>query len=213
MAIRVFLCEDHAIVRAGLIDILSSAGFEVAGEAATLSEVRAKLGDCLYDVVLVDLTLGDNDDGPAIIQTVIDINPASRIVVFTMRGSIHTMAASYRAGALGYVTKDSEAQTLLDAITTAAAGERYYMPGMAEKIATYLATSANVDPREVLDAKDLSIFINLAYGRSHEETAEAVSLKTKTVFNRTTHIQRALQCSRKDFTSLALRYGLLKPDA
>jgi len=208
---RVFICEDHSVMRKGLADLFAMNGITVVGEASTVKESLEHAFENNPDVVLLDLMM-DEDNSLEIISKLRQINPEAKIVVYSMREGIHTISASYKEGVLGYVTKSSGPELLLDAVHEVAQGNAYFMPGLEKQIALYYTRGQKKNPREVLSDKELQIFIMLAKGKNHEEIAEALGLSPKSIANRVVAIKHELNCAERDFHRLAEAHNLIKPE-
>lgn len=209
--ITVIICEDHVVMRTGLTDILTTAGITVLGAAGSGDEAIELARNCEPDVMVVDLTLGSEDDGPSVIRRILNALPNTKIVVFSVRQNIYTIIAAYKEGAMGYVTKNSDPTILIEAIQSAKKGMLHYMPGIAEKISSHhVKGSKDVNPADVLNDKDLAIFKRLAEGIEPAEIANELGLHPKTLANRISSIRQKLGCSRAEFHRLALEFELIR---
>ena len=208
--IRLFLCEDHYVLRRGLREVLTDEGFRVVGEAPSIAEALEGIRKATVDIVLVDLTMGEDDDGPAIITHLLNVFPDLKIIVFSMREQLYTISAAYMAGALGYVTKRSDPALLIEAIRLVEGGGRYFMPGISEQIRDYKLSAKEVDPRQVLVEMDLIVFRMVANGSSAAEIAKSLNRKTQTIANRISAICNKLSCSRADLKVIAIKYEIIK---
>jgi DNA-binding NarL/FixJ family response regulator len=133
----------------------------------------------------------------------------ARILVFSMHESAAFAQQALRAGAVGYVTKASAPEALVDAARAVASGRSYLSPDMAQKIALESVTGER-DPLSVLTPREFEIFRLLAAGRTAEEIAEALYVSAKTVANHATQIKQKLAISSPvDLHRVALRYGLV----
>ncbi len=209
-AITVFISDDHAVVRKGLVDIFSHHGITVVGEAATLQETLDHGGDHNPQVLVLDLNM-NTTSGVQTVEQVLDVHPDAHILIFSMRESLNTIRATYQLGIKGYVTKSSGPELLIDAVKKIATGRNYYMPGIAERILEY-DTSADkeLDPREVLSAKELAIFKLIALGKPNPAIAQELGITAKSVANRTLDIRRKLGIRLTSFEWIARKYNLLK---
>ena len=209
-AIAVFISDDHAIVRNGLVALFSHYGIAVVGEAATLQETLDHVDNHPPDVLILDLNM-DTTYGVNTVEKVLDCHPTMPILVFSMRESLNTIRATYQRGVKGYVTKSREPQLLIEAVNKIASGRNYYMPGIAEQILEYdCRGDKERDPREVLSAKDLAIFKWTASGKSNQEVAQELGITAKSVANRTLDIRHKLGIRLTRFEWIARKYGLLK---
>lgn len=212
-SIRAFIVEDHLIVRSGLIELFahtSEGGKKITcvGEAISEVEALAKIPDVHPDVIVVDLNL-EESNGLSLIEKLIKKNPKERIVVFSMRDAIQTVASAFRMGVLGYVTKSDSPMMLIDAIRAADEGKFFFVPGLGDKLAAYQMRADREDPRTVLTEKELELFVMLAEGVRLEGARERLGVTTKSISNRVASIRKALNCVDADFTRIAIKYGLI----
>lgn len=210
-AIRTYLVEDHLIVRQGLIDLfkrVAKGEIVCVGEAVSEEAALSGISDVHPDVIVVDLNL-EGSNGISLIEKLINRNPDERIVVFSMRSVIQTVAVAYRMGALAYVTKSDDPEMLLEAIRAARDGKRYFVPGMAEKLAIYQLKEGEKNPRYVLSEKELELFVMLAEGVKPDEAAERLGINIRSIANRIVIIRKTLDCVDADFTRIAAQYGLI----
>lgn len=210
-AIRTYLVEDHLIVRQGLKDLFKRAAkgkIVCVGEAVNEAEAMEGVSESHPDVVVVDLNL-DNSNGISLIEKLKKRNPNERIVVYSMRSTVQTVAAAYRLGALAYVTKSDSPTLLLDAIQSAHSGKRYFVPGMTEKLAEYQFSDDKENPLTVLSEKELELFVMLADGVKMEEAAKRQGITARSAANRVVNIRKSLHCGDADFTRIASKYGLI----
>lgn len=210
--IRVLICDDHAIIRKGLEDILRQADFEIAGVAETLQGAIELIHNVLPDVVILDLNM-DSESGIRTLEALLRHHPKAKIVVFSMRESLYTIAAAYDAGAKGYVTKAQDPMQLVSAIKQVANGGTYFTPGIAERIVVYKASDKReIDPTKELGPKDLEIFRQLAEGKSYEEIGHAFNQPSKTIENRAVQIRKKLNVTQGDIKLLAVKFDIISLD-
>jgi len=192
--IRLLLCDDHAVVRAGLLALLSStAGIEVVGEAGSGEEALAMAARVRPDVVLMDLQLGDGMDGveatrrlasgaPASGTGSTPEEPAPRVLVLTMFDTDADIARAIEAGATGYLLKAERPEELFAAIRNAAAGRTALSAPVADRLMAQMRT-----PRPTLSERERDILQQLARGLGNREIARALFISEATV---KTHLGR-----------------------
>lgn len=193
--VRLLLCDDHAVVRAGLRALLSSAdGIEVVGEAGTGEEALALAARLRPDVVLMDLQLGDGVDGvtatrrltsrPADAQhsPTAPPAPAPRVLVLTMFDTDADISRAIEAGATGYLLKAERPDELFAAIRDAAAGRTALSAPVADRLLAQLRS-----PRPALSEREHEILGQLARGLGNREIARALFISEATV---KTHLGR-----------------------
>lgn len=211
--IKVYIIEDHPVVRKGLREALEDEGIEVVGEAASREEGLAQAFTCRPDVLVVDLTMGQ-EDGPSILTQLLAINPHARIVVFSMRNKPQTMGAAYQEGAMAYIPKNVDLSFLVEAVRSVASGRVYFMPLQAEQILACQAAEARhggrwLNPRTVLNASEFSVFLLLAAGQTNEEIAQRMNVSVKTIQNRSSTIRSKLNCTPAQYSLIARDFDLL----
>jgi DNA-binding NarL/FixJ family response regulator len=204
--IRVLLADDHTLVREGLKQLLSSApGILIAGEAgdgdATLALVRAND----YDIAVLDLSM-PGLAGIDLIKRVKLEKPRLRVLVLSMHGEQQYAARALKAGASGYLTKDSAAAQLVSVIRKIAAGGVH----ISETAATLLidgSASADAPPHTRLSDREFEIFRALVAGEGVSEIANRLHLSVKTV---STHKTRILQKMGMASAAELVRYAVEK---
>ena len=164
--IRVLLADDHAIVRAGLREILTDAGdITVAGEAASGQEVMARIRGEDYDVVVLDMSMPGRS-GIELIKQVKDAKPKLRILVLTMHSEEQYAVRALKAGASGFLTKEAAADQLVAAIRRIAAGGAYVSPETAERLVLDTGPQAVAAPHTLLSDREFQVLQMIAGGRT-----------------------------------------------
>lgn len=203
--IRVLIADDHAIVRQGLRQVLAlAADLELAGEAKNGWEVMEQLRENQPDLLLLDMTM-PGPNGVELIKRVREDLPRLPILVLSMHGESQIAGRAIKAGASGYLTKDSEPETLIAAIRQVAAGAHYVDPDIASRLLFTAATPEDVSPQDLLSDREYQIFLMLAQGRGVNDVAEELSLSAKTV---STHKFRLMQKLGLDNISDLVRYAI-----
>ncbi|MFI6439322.1 response regulator [Streptomyces sp. NPDC050759] len=182
--VRLLLCDDHAVVRAGLRALLAGAdGIDVVGEAATGEEALAMAAHLGPDVVLMDLQLDDGMDGvTAIRQLTAGGSRSPRVLVLTMFDTDADITRAIEAGATGYLLKAEQPEELFTAIRDAASGRSTLSAPVADRLLTRLRS-----PRPALSAREHEILAQLARGLGNREIARALFISEATV---KTHLGR-----------------------
>jgi len=203
--IRVLLADDHEIVRDGLKRILGAAGdLQVAGEAADGDQALALVKAHDYDIALLDMSM-PGLAGLDLIKRLKAEKPQLRILVLSMHGEQQYAARALKAGASGYLTKDSAAEQLVGAIRKVAAGGVH----VSDAAAAGLVSSARA-PHEALTDREFEVLRLLAGGRSPTEIAAQLHLSVKTVSTHKTHIQEKLGLGgTADLVRYALEHKLV----
>ena len=197
---RVLLADDHKIVRDGLKRILAGTGdLQVAGEAGDGDELLrlVKAGD--YDIAVVDMSM-PGLSGVALIKRLKEEKPKLRILVLSMHGESQYAARALKAGASGYLNKDSAAEQLVGAIRKVAAGGVHIGEAAAASL-----VAAEKAPHEALSDREFEVLRLLVDGLGPTEIGERLHLSVKTV---STHKTRILEKLNLRGTAELVRYAL-----
>jgi DNA-binding NarL/FixJ family response regulator len=208
-SIRLFLVDDHAIVRAGVRALLAAhEGLEVVGEADSGEEALARVAAAAPDVVLLDLSL-PGMSGIAAARALREAQPGLRLVALSMHEDAEYVQGFLEAGGSGYVPKSSVETQLLDAILAVSRGEYYAPARLLEEVAN---ETSRADPfrRVRLTRREIDVVRQIAQGNTYREIAEALAISEKTV---ATYRERASEKlgvrSRAELVRWALENDLL----
>jgi DNA-binding NarL/FixJ family response regulator len=206
--IRILIADDHAIVRGGLKQIIATtADIVVSGEAAQGSEVVDKLRTCEIDLLLLDMTM-PGISGVDLIRRVRAEQPSLPVLVLSIHNEAQVVSRALRAGATGYVTKDSDPEVLLTAIRKLASGGRFIDPKLVDAI-IFETHSGDAPPHEILSDREFQVLQMLASGKSINDIAEGLALSAKTI---STHKMRLMQklglANNAELIRYAIRHGL-----
>src|SRR4051812_22493539 len=183
--IRVFIADDHGLVRAGLEQLLGGAeDIEVVGTAAGGREAVEHAADASPDVVLMDLSMPDLD-GIAATRGVLERCPDCQVVVLTSFSDRDRIVAALDAGAIGYLLKDAEPEELLRGVRAAARGESPLDPKAARQLIAGRRTPA---PQDQLTEREREILALIAAGTPNKVIARRLEIAEKTVKNHVTRI-------------------------
>jgi DNA-binding NarL/FixJ family response regulator len=208
--IRVLLADDHAIVRAGLKEILADTGdITVAGEATNGQEVM----DCVrggdYDVAVLDMSMPGRS-GIELIKQVKDAKPKLRILVLTMHSEEQYAVRALKAGASGFLTKEAAAEQLVAAIRRIAGGGAYVSPETVERLVLDTGPQAAAAPHTLLSDREFQVLQMIAGGRTVGEIAKTLSLSVKTVSTHKTRILNKMGLANQaELIRYALEHKLL----
>ena len=203
--IRVLIADDHAIVRQGLRQVLALApDLELAGEAKDGWEVIDKVRSDHLNLLLLDMTM-PGPNGVELIKRVREEAPRLPILVLSMHGESQIAGRAIKAGAAGYLTKDSEPETLISAIRQVAGGAHYIDPAVAARLLFDAKPDDTEQPHLALSDREYQVFLLLVQGRGINEIGDALHLSAKTV---STHKFRLMQKLGMDNISDLVRYAL-----
>jgi DNA-binding NarL/FixJ family response regulator len=209
--IRALIADDHRLMREGLKQILATSGdMIVAGEACDGVQALELVRRESWDVLLLDMSMPGRA-GVGLIRQIKAEKPALPILVLSMHKEEEYTVRTIRAGASGYLCKDSAAQQLLEAIRKVAAGGHFISPDVASELAIGLILQDERAPHTQLSDREFEIFLMMASGDAVAKIAEQLNLSAKTVSTYKTRILRKMQMTRlSDLIRYALEHGLLE---
>ena len=179
--IRIVVADDHTIVREGLKQLLGAAGdLEVVGEAQDGFEVMKRVRELDFDLLLLDMSM-PGKSGIELIKQVKAEKPKLRILVLSMHEEHQYAVRAIRAGAAGYLTKESASRQLVEAIRKVASGGAFISSAVAEQLALGAMPDAQGAPHESLSDREFQVFRMLAEGKSISDIAQRLNLSVKTV--------------------------------
>ena len=212
--IRVFLADDHPIVRRGIGDLLDTEpGFSVVGEATNGEEAVSGATELKPDVILMDLVM-PNMDGIEAIRQIKANQPDARILVLTSFATDDKVFPAIKAGALGYLIKDTSADELIHAIRQVYQGQTPLHPTIAQKLLSEISGAKEAPPApDPLTEREVDVLILIARGRSNQEIAEQLVISVATVYSHVSNILSKLHiASRTQAALYALREGYTSLD-
>ncbi|WP_432546021.1 response regulator [Kineococcus sp. SYSU DK004] len=181
--VRVFLTDDHAVVRAGLRAVLESGGLQVVGEAGSVAEAVAGITMTRPDVAVLDGRLPDGS-GVDVCRQVRVVSPATRTLVLTSYDDDEALLASVLAGASGYLLKEIRTTDLVASVRAVAAGESLLDPRAVEEVRRRLQDPLAADPRLAeLTGQERRVLAALSEGLTNREIGRELHLAEKTVKN------------------------------
>lgn len=207
--IRIFLVDDHAVVREGYRRLLERRpDLRVEAEAGSAEAALQRLRELSFDVIVLDLSL-PNMGGIELIQRIAQRQPQARMLAFSMHRDPLFAAQALRAGALGYVTKSSSPDVLIDAIYRIARGEKVLSPDIAPDIALSLL-QRDSNPLGELSPREFEILRLLLDGQGAEQIGNILNISPKTVQNGHYQIKAKLGVKTDiELTRLAIKLKLI----
>lgn len=209
MAIRILLVDDHSVVRQGLRLFLEMDElFEIVGEAENGREALERIAECNPDVVLMDLMMPEMDGIEAIEQGKC-LFPDVEFVALTSVLEDRSLVKAVKAGAIGFLLKNTEADELCRSIKTAAQGVVQLSPEASRRLMTAMQSQG---PLEDLTDREMEVLVSLANGMSNQDIAGALSVTEKTVKTHVSNVLSKLNVkSRTQAAVYAWQAGLVKP--
>lgn len=181
--IRVFILDDHELVRRGLRELLEGEGFEVVGTSGTAHDARKQIPALRPDVSVLDARLPDGT-GIEVCRDVRSIDGSLKCLILTSYDDEQALRGAVLAGALGYVLKQIAGNDLIGALRRAARGESLFTPGLKQRIVSGLFTHENLDPRMgLLTTQERRVLELVGEGMSNRQIGERMRLAEKTVKN------------------------------
>jgi NarL family two-component system response regulator LiaR len=219
--ITVLIVDDHDVVRQGLRFYLSARPeIAIVGEAGDAQTAADKVAEHVPDVVLMDLVLPlqpgtepSDQGGVQAARRIRQLSPHTQIVVLTSFAQDDLLFAAIKAGALSYLLKDADAETVLNAIHAAGQGEATLHPRIAQRLmAEVTSPTQSHDPAAELTARELEVLHLVAQGRSNAEIAAELVITERTVKAHVSNLLGKLHLSdRTQVAVFAWREGLMKP--
>jgi len=186
--IKVLIADDHAVVREGLRQILSGiTDMVVAGEAGSAQEVLREIRKQAYTVLVLDIAM-PGKTGLDILKELKEEQPGLPVLILSMYPEEQYAVRVLRAGASGYMTKESAPEELVGAIRKVAQGRKYISPSLAETLVGNLDIDAEKPMHQTLSDREYQVLCMIASGRKVSEIAEALSLSVKTISTYRTRI-------------------------
>jgi two-component system, NarL family, response regulator DevR len=209
--IRVFLLDDHEVVRRGVRNILDSeTGIEVVGEAGTMASALARVTALRPDVAVLDVRLPDGD-GVSVCREIRSTLPDTACLMLTSYGDDQALLGAIMAGAAGYVQKQAPAEQLVDAVRAVAAGRSTLDAYAAERVMARLRERmSDVDPLSGLSDQEKRVLELVAEGLTNRQIAERMCLAEKTAKNYVSSVLTKLGMQRR---SQAAAFAARLPDS
>jgi DNA-binding NarL/FixJ family response regulator len=207
---RVLLADDHAIIRDGLKQILADTGdLVVAGEAADGFEVLRKVREQDWDVVVLDMSM-PGKSGIELIKQIKAERPRLSILVLSVHNEEQYAARALKAGASGYLTKESDAEQVVSVIRKLARGGVFVSAAVAEHLARGIIPDCERPPHTLLSDREFEIFRMIVCGQGVSDIAQRLSLSVKTVSTHKKHILEKMNMTNQaELIRYAIEHKLL----
>jgi len=214
--IRVLVADDHAVVREGIRNVLAAAhGFDIVGEAASGTEAVTLAAECEPDVVMLDVSM-PGGTGLEIIGDVHRAAPRARVLILSVHDEAEYVLQAVRAGANGYLRKDSSPNELREAVRAVDRGESAFSPAMAVRLSDALRGESDRMARAtrlaLLTGRERDVLEGIANGETNKEIAGRYGISPRTVETHRESLMRKLDIhSVAGLTRLAVEEGLVAP--
>jgi two-component system, NarL family, invasion response regulator UvrY len=208
---RILITDDHALVRQGLKLILADRFRKaVFGEARNATEALASVWKEKWDVVVLDITMPGRS-GLEVLKEIKRSRPRLPVLVLSMHPEDQFAVRLLKAGAAGYLTKESAGEELVGAIKKVVAGGRYISPSLAERMASYLTIDLQKAPHERLSDREFLILRMIASGKQVSQIAKELSLSVATVSTYRARILEKMDMkNNSELTHYALQKSLVE---
>ena len=212
--IRVLVADDHALVREGIRHVLASAhGFDIAGEAGGGTEAVKLAGECAPDVILLDVSMPDGG-GLEVIGDIRRVAPDARVIILSVHDEAEYVLQGVRAGAHGYLRKDSSPAELRDAVRAVDRGESVFSPAMATRLSDALRVESDRNARasklSLLTARERDVLEGIVSGETNKEIAGRFGISPRTVETHRANVMHKLGLrSQTELVRYALRRGIM----
>jgi two-component system response regulator NreC len=207
--IHILLADDHAVVRQGFKMILAAQpDMEIVGEAGNGREAVELAGTLQPDVIVMDVAMPELN-GIEATRRLADSSPRTRVLALSMHKDSVYVREILRAGARGYLLKDSIASDLLAAVRAVARGEGYLSPGVSDAVLDDYRRHVT-DPIDLLTSREREVLQMIAEGKTNKDIANILNLSVYTVDAHRGHIMEKLNLhSGNELVRFAVRYGLV----
>ncbi len=212
--IRVVIADDHTIVREGIRSVLEAAGdLDVVGEAATGAEALRLVDDLSPDVLVLDISMPEGSGLDVTRQLRAGGSTVPRVLILSIYDDTEFVVEAVRAGAAGYLRKDSSPAELRDAVRTVHRGDEYFSPAVARRLSSAIRDGSPrraSTPLDVLTSREREVLALVATGLTNKEVAARLGISHRTVESHREHLVKKLGVqSVAELTKLALKSGLI----
>ncbi|MDP8983460.1 MAG: response regulator transcription factor [Pseudomonadota bacterium] len=209
--IRVLLVDDHAVVRMGFRLLLqSNADIVVVGEAESGEAACQRYPELTPDVVVMDLAM-PGMGGLEALRRIRARHPQAKVLALSAHDDLMHARRVLQEGAFGFLSKRSAPETLLQAVSTVAAGRRYIEPDVAQRLALAEFDGGDRSPIEQLSEREFEVFVRLASGATVQRIAQDLKISASTAGTHLYNIKQKLNvANQSELTLIAIRHGLIE---
>jgi len=212
VSVKTIVVDDHAIVRRGIVQIVSEhPDVEIVGEAADYGALRALLRTAAdVDLLVMDVGL-PGKNGIDIVKILRDEMPRLKVLIVSMYPEDQYAVRAFRAGAAGYLNKASAPEKLVEAINQVIAGRKYVTPEIAQALIENLHAPQDSEPHEKLSDREFQTLKLIASGKRLSDIAEELALSPKTVsVYRARILEKMAMSNNAELTHYAIKHGLVE---
>jgi len=208
--INILIADDHSIVREGLKQIVAqSSEMAVLGEATNGQQVLDLVHKTEYDLILLDIAMPGRGGIDTLKQLKIE-KPKIPVLILSMYPEDQYALRAIKAGASGYLTKESAPEELIGAIKKVAMGGKYVSSDLAEKLVENLGQNTEKQDHTTLSDREYQVMVMIASGKTVTEIGDELSLSVKTIStNRTRALKKMGMKNNAEFTYYAIKHGLV----
>lgn len=208
--IKILIADDHAIVRRGLKEILEEQpGMRVAGEAGNAQDVLEFLRGQSCDLVVLDLVM-PGKNGLDLVKAIKEGYPRLPVLVLSVHPEDQFAVRALKAGASGYMTKESAPEELVKAVRKVVAGGKYVSPSLAERLAFEVESGSTDVPHKALSDREYQVLCRIGSGKTITEIGNELSLSPKTISSYRARILNKMQMkTTAQLTHYAIKNGLV----
>jgi len=201
--VRILLVDDHAVVRDGIKRIFDERpGEALFGEASSVHEALRLIREELWDVVVLDISLGGKN-GLEVLKEIKKTHPKLPVLILSMHSEEQYARRAFKAGASGYITKGSSRTEIVNAINKVIMGRKYVSPIFAEKLVVDIERGIDGPPHAILSDREFEVMRLIGSGKTVTEIAEMLSLSDKTI---STYRARILEKMKMKTNAELIRY-------
>jgi DNA-binding NarL/FixJ family response regulator len=201
--VRILLVDDHAVVRDGIKRIFDERpGEALFGEASSAHEALRLIREELWDVVVLDISLGGKN-GLEVLKEIKKTHPKLPVLILSMHSEEQYARRAFKAGASGYITKGSSRTEIVNAINKVIMGRKYVSPIFAEKLVVDIERGIEGPPHAILSDREFEVMRLIGSGKTVTEIAEILSLSDKTI---STYRARILEKMKMKTNAELIRY-------
>ena len=209
--LHVLLVDDHELIRAGLKQVLQAGlGKMVVGEAGNATEAMSLLEKETWNIAITDITLPGRS-GLDLLTEFKHLRPEMPVLVLSVLSEDEIATRVLKAGAAGFVHKETSGDELVKAVRKVLAGGKYVSPALAEKLAMQIGSPITDEPHKKLSDREYLVMTMLAAGRTLTQISKILSLSIKTISTyRSRIMQKMHMATNADLTRYALKRGLVE---